>query len=307
MGPTATGKSKLAVELALKLDCEIISVDSVLVYRGMDIGTAKPTLEERQGVPHHLIDILDQSEAFSTGEFRRKALDAVTAIRERGKTPMLVGGTMLYFRSLLQGLSPLPEAAPDVRREINFEAQCLGWPKMHEQLAQVDADSAARIHPNDPQRIQRALEVFRITGKTLTELCRENPVEGTPFVPVAAKILPLDRPRLHQRIETRFRRMIASGLVDEVATMYRRSDLDPAYPAVRAVGYRQVWAYLDGEIDYESMIEKGITATRQLAKRQMTWLRKESVSFVYDMECRDLATRIHADVEPLVENFALIK
>lgn len=307
MGPTATGKSKLAVELALKLDCEIVSVDSVLVYRGMDIGTAKPTFEERQGVPHHLIDILDQSEAFSTGQFRRRALEVITAIRERGKTPMLVGGTMLYFRSLLQGLSSLPEAAPEIRREIDLEARCLGWGKMHEQLEQVDADSAARIHPNDPQRIQRALEVFRITGKTLTELCSGNPVDETPFIPVTAKILPLDRTRLHQRIETRFRRMIASGLVEEVAAMYRRGDLDPASPAVRAVGYRQVWAHLDGEIDYESMIEKGITATRQLAKRQMTWLRKESVSFVYDMECSDLAGRIHADVEPLVENCDLIE
>ncbi len=300
MGPTACGKSGLAIELAQRLDCEIVSVDSVLVYRGMDIGTAKPALEERRGVPHHLIDILDQSEVFSSGQFRRNALDSIRSIHKRGKTPLLVGGTLLYFRSLLHGIARLPEANPEIRAEIEIEANRFGWGKLHEQLADVDPFSAARIHPNDPQRIQRALEVHRITGRSLSELCSAESSESQPFIPIKLKIMPVDRPHLHRRIEIRFREMINSGLIQEVEKMLGRGDLNPACPSVRAVGYRQVWSYLNGEIDRESMIEKGIAATRQLAKRQITWLNKESASFLYDMERVDLVTVISSDVEPLV-------
>ncbi|MGH8477413.1 MAG: tRNA (adenosine(37)-N6)-dimethylallyltransferase MiaA [Methylococcales bacterium] len=300
MGPTACGKSKLAIELAQRLDCEIVSVDSALVYRGMDIGTAKPTWEERQKVPHHLIDILDQSEVFSSGGFRRAALDLIESIRERGKIPLLVGGTMLYYRSLLDGIARLPEADPDIRSEIDLEAKRFGWEGLHAQLAIVDPVSAARIHPNDPQRIQRALEVFRITGRSLSELCKAQPVERQPFSPIKLKIMPADRQTLHRRIETRFHEMIDSGLVHEVEKMLGRGDLNPACPSVRAVGYRQVWSYLSGEIDRKSMIEKGITATRQFAKRQLTWLKKESASFLYTSERGDLAKVIFSDVEPLM-------
>lgn len=300
MGPTACGKSRLAVDLAQRLNCEIVSVDSVLVYRGMDIGTAKPTLEERDGIPHHLIDILDQAEVFSTGRFRRLALDLIESILERGKTPLLVGGTMLYFRALLQGLARLPEADYEIRAGIEREAGTVGWPKMHEKLAAVDPVSAGRIHPNDPQRIQRALEVFRITGRSLTDLCGMEFFESQPFFPILLKIIPTDRHRLHERIADRFRGMIGSGLIEEVEKMVCRGDLDRSCPSVRAVGYRQVWSYLKGEIDRESMIETGIAATRQLAKRQMTWLRKESVSFLYDLEGQRLAARILSDVEPLI-------
>ncbi|MGH8560029.1 MAG: tRNA (adenosine(37)-N6)-dimethylallyltransferase MiaA [Methylococcales bacterium] len=300
MGPTACGKSRLAIELAQRLNCEIVSVDSVLVYRGMDIGTAKPTLEERRGIPHHLIDILDQSEVFSSGQFRRNALDLIRSIRTQGKTPLLVGGTMLYFRSLLHGLATLPEANFAIRAEIEFEANRLGWGKVHQQLADVDPVSAARIHPNDPQRIQRALEVYRITGRSLSELCGAELCESQPFFPVKLKIMPPDRFKLHRRIEIRFREMINAGLIQEVEKMLHRGDLNPACPSVRAVGYRQVWSYLSGEINRESMIEKGIAATRQLAKRQLTWLKKESASFLYDMESVDPVTVISSDVEPLM-------
>ncbi len=300
MGPTACGKSKLAVDLALRLNCEIVSVDSVLVYRGMDIGTAKPTLAERRGVPHHLIDILDQAEVFSTGQFRRRALEMIESIRKRGNTPLLVGGTMLYFRSLLQGLAPLPEADHDIRAEIEREAESQGWRKMHERLAEVDPMSAARIHRNDPQRIQRALEVFRITGRSLTDLWEAKFTGNQPFSPIKLKVVPAERQKLHRRIALRFRGMIDSGLVEEVEKMVRRGDLNLSCPSVRAVGYRQVWSYVKGEIDRESMIESGIAATRQLAKRQLTWLRKESASFLYDMEGRGLAAVISSDVEPLM-------
>lgn len=300
MGPTACGKSRLAFDLAQTMDCEIVSVDSVLVYRGMDIGTAKPTLEERRKIPHHLIDILDQAEVFSSGRFRRAALESIRSIHRRGKTPLLVGGTMLYFRSLLQGIAPLPEANSEIRAEIETEASRVGWSKMHEQLRDVDSVSAARIHPNDPQRIQRALEVYRITGRSLTELRGAESSENQPFFPIKLKVMPADRQKLHRRIEIRFREMIRSGLIEEVENMLRRGDLNPACPSVRAVGYRQVWSYLNREIDRESMIEQGIVATRQLAKRQMTWLRKETASFLYDMERGDLITLISSDVEPLL-------
>ncbi|MGH8547955.1 MAG: tRNA (adenosine(37)-N6)-dimethylallyltransferase MiaA [Methylococcales bacterium] len=300
MGPTACGKSKLAVDLAERLNCEIVSVDSVLVYRGMDIGTSKPTVEERRGIPHHLIDILDQAEVFSTGRFRRLALELIRSIRKRGKTPLLVGGTMLYFKVLVDGLARLPEADPEIRAEIERGAASAGWRKMHAQLAQVDPCAAARIHPNDPQRIQRALEVFRITGRSLTDLCGTEIIENQPFFPIKLKVVPAARQSLHRRIAVRFRGMVDSGLLEEVEKMVRRGDLNPSCPSVRAVGYRQVWSYLNGEIDRESMIERAIAATRQLAKRQLTWLRKESESFLYDMESRDLAALISSDVETLM-------
>ncbi|MGR9108423.1 MAG: tRNA (adenosine(37)-N6)-dimethylallyltransferase MiaA [Gammaproteobacteria bacterium] len=303
MGPTACGKSGLALEMGERLNCEIVSVDSVLVYRGMDIGTAKPSRADRARIPHHLIDILDPTEVFSTGRFRRSALELIRAIRERGKTPLLVGGTMLYFKALLRGLAPLPEADPGIRAEIECEAARIGWREMHRKLALVDPVSAARIHPNDPQRIQRALEVYRVSGRSLTELCGEGFSENQSIFPVKLKIVAADRHELHRRIELRFRQMLDSGMIEEVETMRRRGDLNPTLPSIRAVGYRQVWSYLSGEIDRMTMIEKGIAATRQLAKRQMTWLRKESAQFLYEMECPELANLICSQVEPFMHSY----
>lgn len=307
MGPTACGKSKIALDLTRKLNLEIVSVDSALVYRGMDIGTAKPNIEERRQVPHHLIDILDPAERFSTGEFRRAALDLIQAIHERGKIPLLVGGTMLYFRSLLQGLALLPEADSAIRAEIELEAERIGWERMHGLLARVDPASAAKIHQNDPQRIQRALEVFRISGRPLSEICRNDIPQNPSFFPIPVKIVPEDRHKLHDRIAHRFLAMLDAGLIEEVENLLARGDLNPSYPSVRAVGYRQVWAYLHGETTRETMVEKAITATRQLAKRQLTWLRKESGLFLFTMECTNLAARILSDVEPLIHEMDQIQ
>jgi tRNA dimethylallyltransferase len=296
MGPTASGKTRLAIELAQALDGEVISVDSALVYRGMDIGTAKPGLEERQGVPHHLIDILDPADAYSTGRFRDDALALMTDIAERGKLPILAGGTMLYFNALFHGLSALPSADPEVRRQLDEEAVARGWPAMHAELARVDPAAAARIHPNDPQRIHRALEVYRLTGIPLTVLCAETQAPPLPFAPVKLIVAPVDRPALHERIRRRFLDMIERGLIEEVRVLYERSDLDADLPSIRAVGYRQVWAYLAGEYDRETMIERGIIVTRQFAKRQFTWLRREETALRYRSEDEGLVERMLGDV-----------
>lgn len=276
MGPTASGKTALSVRLAEALDAEIISVDSALVYRGMDIGTAKPTEAERCGIAHHLIDIVDPSKAFSTGQFRSRALELIADISARGKLPLLTGGTMLYFNALNHGLAQLPPADAAVRAELDKELERIGKEAMHRRLAQIDPESAARIHPNDPQRVQRALEVYRLTGRTLTELFSEAEVQPLPFRAIKLVIAPSDRKLLHEIIARRFHQMLENGLVEEVEMLYRRGDLSEKMPSIRAVGYRQVWSYLQGEYYHAAMIEKAIVATRQLAKRQFTWLRRET-------------------------------
>lgn len=284
MGPTASGKTRLAVELAKALDGEVISVDSALVYRGMDIGTAKPGEEERQGIRHHLIDLLDPAEAYSTGRFREAALASMAAITARGKLPILAGGTMLYFNALFHGLSALPSADSGIRHRIDEEAAVLGWPALHRELARIDPAAAARIHPNDPQRIQRALEVYRLSGVPLSVLRAENRPPPLPFAPVKLILAPADREALHQRIRMRFLDMIHRGFIEEVRALYERGDLHADLPSIRAVGYRQVWAYIEGKYDRETLIERGIIATRQFAKRQFTWLRREETAFRHDSE-----------------------
>jgi tRNA dimethylallyltransferase len=275
MGPTASGKTDLAVELVRRLPLEIISVDSALVYRDMDIGTAKPEPEILAEAPHRLIDILDPAEAYSAARFREDALQHMAEITAAGRIPLLVGGTMLYYRALQQGLAILPEADESVRARLEAEARERGWQALHERLAEVDPVSAQRIHPNDPQRLQRALEVYELSGRPLSELWQEQQGSGLPYRVVKLVVAPEDRADLHQRIALRFERMLKQGLVEEVEALYRRGDLGPDLPAIRCVGYRQVWQYLDGELSYEEMSEKGIVATRQLAKRQFTWLRSE--------------------------------
>lgn len=274
MGPTASGKSTLAVQLALALNGEIISVDSALVYRGMDIGTAKPTLEERGGIPHHLIDILDPTEAFSTGQFRTQALALMAEITQRGRIPILVGGTMLYFNALHTGLAVLPEADPVIRAKLDEDLKTLGKEALHQRLASIDPESAARIHPNDPQRIQRALEVYEISGKPLTAYFADVQ-QAIPYRIIKLIVAPNDRKILHELIAKRFMHMLEHGFIEEVETLINRGDLSEKMPSIRAVGYRQVWSYLHGEYDKTTMVEKGIAATRQLAKRQFTWLRRE--------------------------------
>ncbi|AMO83685.1 tRNA (adenosine(37)-N6)-dimethylallyltransferase MiaA [Obesumbacterium proteus] len=272
MGPTASGKTALAMSLRQRFPVELISVDSALIYHGMDIGTAKPTAEELAQAPHRLIDIRDPAESYSAADFRADALREMAAITAEGKIPLLVGGTMLYFKALLEGLSPLPPADPDVRAQIEKQAQELGWEALHRQLQQVDPVSAARIHPNDPQRLSRALEVFLISGKTLTELTKISG-ETLPYNVQQFAIAPATREQLHQRIALRFEQMMAAGFEAEARALFERGDLHTDLPSVRCVGYRQMWSYLEGEIGYDEMVYRGICATRQLAKRQMTWLR----------------------------------
>ena len=278
MGPTASGKTDLAMALRQHLPVELISVDSTLVYRAMNIGTAKPSAAELAAAPHRLIDIRDPAEPYSAADFCADAEREIAAIVAEGKIPLLVGGTMLYFKALLDGLADMPAADPQVRAAIEQEAAQYGWPHIHALLAQVDPETAAEIHPNHSQRLSRALEVFRVSGKTMSMLRREQ--QRTEVIPFAERyrvtqiaIAPRDRKILHQRIATRFHKMLEQGLVDEVTHLHRREDLHPDLPAIRAVGYRQVWEYLDGGLSREEMIERGIIATRQLAKRQFTWLR----------------------------------
>jgi tRNA dimethylallyltransferase len=272
MGPTASGKTRLAMELCRELPCELISVDSALVYKGMDIGTAKPTADEQAETPHRLIDLLDPKEAYSAADFRRDALAAMAEISAAGRIPLLVGGTMLYFKALLEGLSPLPSADATVRAQIEFEARQHGWNTLHDQLAELDPVAAARIHPNDPQRLSRALEVFRISGKTLTELTQSKG-DPLPYKVLQFAIAPSDRAELHRRIAERFRLMLSQGFEQEVRMLHERGDLHPDLPSIRCVGYRQMWDYLNGVVGYDEMVERGMAATRQLAKRQLTWLR----------------------------------
>ena len=278
MGPTASGKTDLAVQLVQRLPFEIISVDSTQVYRGLDIGSGKPDHETLKIAPHHLIDINDPADPYSAANFRRDAFEQIEDIIRRQHIPLLVGGTMLYFKVLRDGLAHLPEANPVVRKEIENLAENQGWEAVHRKLSEVDPESAKRIHPNDPQRLQRALEVFLVAGRTMTELHQDEQKMAAsgcelPFKLHFLAIIPEHRDLLHKQIARRFEHMVRDGLVAEVEALYHRGDLSLALPSIKSVGYRQVWQYLSGEIDYDAMLETGIIATRQLAKRQFTWLR----------------------------------
>ncbi|MDD6910680.1 tRNA (adenosine(37)-N6)-dimethylallyltransferase MiaA [Actinobacillus minor] len=272
MGPTASGKTDLAIALRQTLPVEVISVDSALIYKGMDIGTAKPSQAELALAPHRLIDILDPAESYSAMNFRADALKEMADITASGRIPLLVGGTMLYYKALIEGLSPLPSADPTIRAEIEQRAEQQGWAALHQELLKIDPVAGTRINPNDSQRINRALEVFYITGKTMTELTAEQG-ESLPYDVLQFAIAPQERAVLHERIEQRFHKMIALGFEEEVKKLYARSDLHIDLPSIRCVGYRQMWEYLQGEISLDEAIFKGICATRQLAKRQITWLR----------------------------------
>ncbi len=273
MGPTAAGKTALAIALAEHYSCEIISVDSALVYRGMDIGTAKPDADTLKRAPHRLIDMLDPAESYSAARFRDDALAEMADITRRGKVPLLVGGTMMYFKFLRDGAADLPQADENVRQRLLAQAEDIGWPAMHARLAEVDPESARRLEPMDSQRIQRALEVYEVSGKTLTQHWQEQNHQPLPYHVVNLAVCPPERKQLHQRIAERFKLMLAEGFLEEVRQLHQRGDLDVSMPSVRAVGYRQAWDYLEGQCDYDDMVERGIIATRQLAKRQITWLR----------------------------------
>ena len=292
MGPTGTGKTDLAVAIRQQLPVEIISVDSALVYKNMDIGTAKPDAATLTLAPHRLIDFLDPSQAYSAAEFREDALREMAEITASGRIPLLVGGTMLYFRALETGFSDLPSADPIIRAHLVEDAEKYGWIALHERLQQIDPEAAARIHPNDPQRLQRALEVYELTGQNLTTLQRNQRFENCPYNLLKIALIPDERVWLHQRLEQRFDKMLELGLINEVEQLYQRPDLNIALPAIRAVGYRQVWDYLDGKIDYNLMRNRAIVATRQLAKRQMTWLRSDQGLSLYNAENYHLSSVI---------------
>jgi len=286
MGPTASGKTAAALAIARHYPVEIISVDSALVYREMDIGTAKPSAEELASVPHHLIDIIDPLESYSVAQFSRDTIRLVGEIAARGRLPLLVGGTMMYFKGLTDGLDDLPTADPEVRARIEEDAARIGWPAMHAKLAALDPVTAARLAPNDAQRINRALEIIELSGKPMSELLAKRAKTELPFDLVSFALEPSDRAVLHGRIATRFDQMLGkrddSGIVAEVARLRARGDLNPNLPSMRCVGYRQSWDYLDGRIDRATLRETGIVATRQLAKRQLTWLRSMPERIVID-------------------------
>jgi tRNA dimethylallyltransferase len=300
MGPTASGKTRLAIELAQTMGGEVISVDSALVFRGMDIGTAKPDMAERAGIPHHLIDILDPSERYSTGQFQKDAAQWILEIAQRGKLPILAGGTMLYFHGLLHGISALPAANPIIREALDAEARQHGWGFLHERLRTIDPVAAHRIHPNDPQRIQRALEIHQLTGRSMTEVIAENPPPRQDFDLIPIRIAPKNRELLAERIRQRFQAMLKKGLIQEVQALKDRGDLHLDLPSMRAVGYRQVWEYLDGAGSFDEMQTRGITATRQFAKRQMTWLRKESFQLELESEDPRLVEQARRVLSPLL-------
>ena len=300
MGPTASGKTDLALQLADALPCEIISVDSALIYRGMDIGSAKPNAEILQKYPHHLIDILDPAQSYSAAQFRDDALQAMADITARGRIPLLVGGTMLYFKALTEGLAAMPSADPEVRTRLEQQAASEGWAALHSELQRIDPVSAQRIHPNDPQRLLRALEVWHISGQTMTQLRAKQSLEKQqllasngahlPYNVATFAIAPQQRSVLHERIAQRFQQMLEQGFIAEVEALRQRGDLHVDLPSIRAVGYRQAWAYLDGEYAYDEMIERGIIATRQLAKRQFTWLRSwDDVEWLDSLSCNKMS------------------
>ncbi|RNF51953.1 tRNA (adenosine(37)-N6)-dimethylallyltransferase MiaA [Marinomonas hwangdonensis] len=288
MGPTASGKTGLAVELAQHHNFEIISVDSALVYKGMDIGTAKPDAELLAKAPHRLIDIIDPTESYSAADFVLDAVDHVQDILSKGKTPLLVGGTMMYFNALQKGLAEMPNANAELRATIEQEALEKGWASLHEELQKVDPAAALRIHPNDPQRLQRAIEVYRLTGKTMTQFWSEQESVSLPFDMINMAVMPKERSVLHERIEQRFYHMMDQGFLAEVEGFYQRSDLSIEMPSMRCVGYRQLWQYLNGDDLLDDAIFKGVVASRQLAKRQLTWLRGWEDLMIFDSLSKDL-------------------
>lgn len=292
MGPTASGKTGLAVELVRRFPFEIVSVDSALIYRGMDIGTAKPDAATLAVAPHRLIDFLDPSEAYSAAQFRNDCLHEMEQIRQAGRLPLLVGGTMLYFRALQHGLSPLPGADPTLRARLDTQMREHGLASLHARLAEVDPEAARRIHPNDPQRIQRALEVYELSGSPLSAHFAQADPDWRPLRLLKLAVAPRDRAVLHARIEQRFAQMLEQGLVAEVERLYARGDLGLHLPAIRAVGYRQVWQYLAGELSYAQMRERAVVATRQYAKRQLTWLRSEADLVWLDADAPGLIDRV---------------
>jgi len=298
MGPTASGKTALAMALHDALPCDIISVDSALVYRDMDIGTAKPTSEELTKYPHRLINLIDASKSYSAAEFCKDALKEIEKIRAAGRIPILVGGTMMYFKSLIEGISPLPEADDKIRATIEAEAKEHGWQHMHDLLKACDPIAAARIHQNDPQRLTRALEVFRLTGHTLSQLTeiKGERLEGDVL---QFAITPIERKTLHQRIELRFNQMVEQDFKQEVIKLRQRGDLHENLPSIRCVGYRQMWKHLDGEYDFDEMIFRGVCATRQLAKRQLTWLRNWPEINWLEMENEDNLQQILSRISKL--------
>lgn len=287
MGPTAAGKTGLAIELAERHGYDIISVDSALIYKGMDIGTAKPDADMLARAPHRLIDILDPAASYSAANFLDDVYVEIADILAKGKKPLLVGGTMMYFNALLKGLAKMPEADRAIRQTLDEEARTHGWEYLHRELQRVDPVSAQRIHPNDPQRLQRALEVYRLTGRSMTELWSEQQQERR-FNFINLAVMPLDRALLHERIEMRLHQMMEQGFVNEVESLYQRKDLSRDMPSIRCVGYRQIWQYLEGEYDLEQAVYRSIVATRQLAKRQITWLRGWQDLKTFDTLDRDL-------------------
>jgi tRNA dimethylallyltransferase len=297
-GPTACGKTDLALQLAERLPLEIVSMDSAMVYRGLDVGTAKPSADVQRRVPHHLLDILDAADAYSAGRFARDAAAAIADVLSRGRLPLLVGGTLLYLRALRDGLAELPRADAAVRARLDAEAETAGWPELHARLRAIDPEAAARIAPTDRQRIQRALEVHELTGVSITSLQRAHPVAGGPEV-LAIALVPEDRAALGARIERRFDAMVEAGFVAEVESLRRRGDLDPKLPSIRSVGYRQIWGHLAGEYDWPEARRRAVIATRQLAKRQLTWLRSDSRCERWPAFAPDLAARLAARVARL--------
>ena len=287
MGPTASGKSALAATLAGHFPVEIISVDSAQIYRGMDIGTAKPSVAERRSVPHHLIDIVDPTGSYSAAQFRSDAVRLISEIAARGRIPLLVGGTMLYFKALREGLSELPESDAAVRARIDAEAAERGWPALHAELAKIDAPTAARLKPSDAQRIQRALEIYGVAGKPMSRLLGRTK-SALPFRLLELALVPSDRAELHRRIESRFDAMLERGLVEELRALRERHALWPGLPSMRCVGYRQAWQHLEGEFGRNELRDRGIFATRQLAKRQLTWLRAMKTVRSFDSLAEDL-------------------
>jgi len=299
MGPTASGKTDLAVHLVQSLPCEIISVDSALIYKDMNIGTAKPDAELLKIAPHRLIDIIDPAESYSVANFCNDALEAMADISQQGKVPLLVGGTMMYYRALYKGLSELPSADEAVRIQLETEAAEKGWHVLHERLAKIDPQAAQRIHPNDPQRLQRALEVYEITGKTLTEHFLEQEQTDFPYNVLQMAISPADRSVLHRRIELRFHQMLEKGFIDEVEGLLARGDMHLDLPSMRCVGYRQALKYLSGDYTYNDMVDRSIIATRQLAKRQLTWLRSNSSINWHESEDKQLFDNVMSSVKEL--------
>jgi tRNA dimethylallyltransferase len=292
MGPTASGKTDLALSLVKHLACDIISVDSAMVYKQMDIGTAKPSKDILAQIPHRLIDIRDPANPYSAAQFCQDALAEIKTIHAAGRIPLLVGGTMLYFHTLQQGISDLPSANPEVRTRLNLEAEQIGWKAMHQRLSEIDPVSAQRIHFNDPQRIQRALEVYEISGKTMTEWYANKPAQAWSYPTIKIILSPTERHILHEKIAQRFQIMLSQGFIEEVRALFERGDLNLELPAIRSVGYRQVWNYLIGKSNKEDITELAIIATRQLAKRQLTWLRTQKDAIWFDSQEQNITSTV---------------